>query len=137
MKAQENKMLLKAFTLQELLVVLTIIGILVLLAVPTFNGIFITTYSTEAKLQLKHLYELQSSYQRLKFQYTEDFNALGFETPKTIHQGGEAKYTYSIVKADRNDFIARAEAIEDFDGDGQLNIWEINKDGKVSEVVPD
>lgn len=128
---------LKAFTLQELLVVLTIIGILVLLAVPAFNAIFGKAYQTEAKLQLKHLYELQHVHHKMNFVYAEDFNTIGFESPTTMFEGGEARYTYEIIKADRNDFIARAEAIEDFDGDGEKNVLEVTKEGKVREVIPD
>lgn len=128
---------LKAFTLQELLVVLTIIGILVLLAVPAFNGIFGVAYQTEAQLQLKHIYELQNRHQKLNFAYSDDFGTIKFEAPATLHEGGQARYTYEIIKADRNNFIARAEAIEDFDGDGQKNVLEVDREGKVREIIPD
>ena len=128
---------LKAFTLQELLVVLTIIGILVLLAVPVFNGIFGTAYETEAKLQLRHIYELENTYQKLNFSYSDDFGEIRFEAPPTRHEGGTAYYAYEIVSADRNGFLARAEAIEDFDGDGVKSILEVDKSGKVRIVTPD
>ena len=137
MKKNKLNTKLKAFTLQELLVVLTIIGILVLLAVPAFNAIFGKAFKTEAQLQLKHLYELQHSYHKMNFAYAEDFSTIGFEPPSTMLEGGNARYTYEIIKADRNDFIARAEAIEDFDGDGEKNVLEVSKDGKVREVIPD
>jgi len=53
---------LKAFTLTEILVVLLIIGILVLLALPNLMPLITKAKSTEAKLQLQHVYTLEKSY---------------------------------------------------------------------------
>lgn len=137
MKRNNINPMLKAFTLQELLVVLTIIGILVLLAVPAYNSIFGITFKKEAELQLKHLYQLQNTHHKMKFVYAENFAVIGFEPPATMFEGGDARYNYEIIQADRNNFIARAEAIEDFDGDGNINILEVTKDGRVREITPD
>ena len=56
--------------------------------------------------------------------YTVDF-----EAPKTVNDGGRANYIYEILSATNNSFKARAEAVTDFDGDGILNVWEIDENG--------
>ena len=53
---------LKAFTLMELLIVLIIIGILVLLALPNLMPLISKAKSTEAQLQLEHVFSLEKSY---------------------------------------------------------------------------
>jgi type IV pilus assembly protein PilE len=41
------------------------------------------------------------------------------------------------VDAGATNFTARATAVQDFDGDGVFNVWEINQDRKVTETVKD
>ena len=50
------------FTLQELLVVLVIIGILVLIALPSLMPLISKTRSVEAKQALKHIHTLEKSF---------------------------------------------------------------------------
>lgn len=128
---------LKAFTLTELMVVLVIIGILMLVALPVFDDLFGEAYSIEAQNQLKYLQNRQQSYYQKNFKYADNFNEVGFTTPKTVHENGDARYTYEISKADNNSFIARATAIADFDNDGNVNVWEINSEGELKEIIPD
>jgi len=128
---------LKALTLTELMVVLVIIGILILLALPNMKGLFGQAYSLEAKKQLKFLHSLQEGYHAMNFRYSDDFKQLRFEPPKVKANGGDAVYDYEIVNASKQSFLARATATEDFDGDGELNVWEINQDGQLQEVTLD
>ena len=51
-----------AYNLQELLVVLVIIGILILIALPTLMPQIAKAKSIEAKVQLNHLYGLQKNH---------------------------------------------------------------------------
>ncbi|NGX85388.1 prepilin-type N-terminal cleavage/methylation domain-containing protein [Aequorivita sp. KMM 9714] len=51
---------LNAFTLNEMLMVLAIIGILLLLALPTFMPLISKTKAQEAKIQLKYIANLQT-----------------------------------------------------------------------------
>ncbi|MEM6723842.1 MAG: prepilin-type N-terminal cleavage/methylation domain-containing protein [Bacteroidota bacterium] len=126
-----------AFTLTEIMVVLVIVGILVLLALPNLQGLFGEAYAVEAKTNLKYLYERQQNYRNLEFRYSDDLNALKFETQKTKEQGGNAVYVYEVMNADKVGFIAQAKAVEDFDGDGVFNIWQIDQDGNLQEIVAD
>lgn len=128
---------LAAFTLTELMVVLVIIGVIMLVAMPVFDDLFADAYSIEAKNQLVYLHARQESHRQRTFTYSDDFRAIGFSQPTTIDVGGNARYTYEVIRADRSDYLARATAIADFDDDGAINVWEIQADGKPVEVVPD
>ena len=128
---------LNAFTLTELMVVLVIIGILMLIALPVFDDLFGDAYSFEAQNQLKYLQSRQQSFYQKSFRYSDDIREIGFSAPKTLDQGGDARYTYEVVSAGRENFLARATAIADFDKDGEVNVWEIDHEGKLTEVTPD
>lgn len=128
---------LQAFTLTEVMVVLVIIGILMLIALPNFTALFEDAHSLEAQMQLEHLANRQNMYHQKYFKYATDLGAVGFEAPKTVQEGGIAKFAYDIVKSDGIDFLARATAVVDFDNDGTFSIWEIDKEGNPTQVIPD
>ncbi|SRX52230.1 prepilin-type N-terminal cleavage/methylation domain-containing protein [Aequorivita sp. CIP111184] len=128
---------INAFTLNEMLLVLAIIGILLLLALPTFMPLISKTKAQEAKIQLKYIANLQTQYRYLNSKYTMEFNELDFEAPKTVNEGGTANYRYEVIEATTGNFKARAEAIVDFDGDGIFNVWEIDENGNPKEVTKD
>lgn len=132
-----NKPQLKAFTLTELLIVLVIIGILVLLALPNLMPLISKTKATEAQLQLEHLYTLEKTHFYTHSKYSSDIDQLGFEQVKLVTEDGSANYLIEIVEASPSSFKGRATAVVDFDGDGQINIWEIDQDKKLIEVVKD
>lgn len=138
MANQEKITRLKGMTLTELLVVLAILGVLILLAFPVLKPIFVKTYSLEARTNLKHLANLQEQFYMERFSYAADFSQIGFQQAKLISQeNGTAHYQIEVVRASREAFLARATAITDFDGDGILNVWEIDKEGIPREVTPD
>lgn len=126
-----------AFNLQELLVVLVIIGILILIALPNLMPLITKAKKIEAQTQLKHLYNMQRDYFYMHSKYSNDLNSVDFIPPKTINQGGTANYNYEITQSSNNSFKAKAIAITDFDGDGVLNIWEIDQNNNLVEVVKD
>ena len=128
---------LAAFTLAELMVVLVIIGILVLLAVPSFMPLIADTRATEAKLQLTHLHTLEERYHQMYAKYSDDLKRIRFEQAKLADEGGAAHYRIEIVEAHAGSFIARATAITDFDNDGTFNVWEIDHDKKLVEITED
>lgn len=128
---------LPAFNLEELMVVLVIIGILILIALPSLMPMISKAKSIEAQAQLKHLYISQRNHFFMYSKYSNDFNAIDFETPKTVAKNGNANYEYSIVEASNTSFKARATAITDFDGDGVFNVWEIDHEQQLKEVVKD
>jgi type IV pilus assembly protein PilE len=129
----------KSFTLSELLVVLVIIGILVLMALPVLMPLISRTRSVEAKQGLKHIYTLEKTFFYEFSKYSTDLEKIGFEQEKLITETseGKANYTFEIVSADVRSFQAKATAIVDFDGDGEFNIWEINENNDLVEVVKD
>jgi type IV pilus assembly protein PilE len=127
----------KAFTLSELLVVLVIIGILVLIALPNLMPLISRAKSTEAKMQLTHLHNLEKNYFYMYSKYSSDFNELGYEQEKMVSEGGNANYKVEILESTATLFKARATAVADFDGDGAYNVWEIDQDKKLTEVTKD
>lgn len=128
---------LKAFNLQELLVVLVIIGILILLVLPNLTPLIAKTKSIEAQSQLKFIQTQEKTYFYMYSKYSNDFNAIDFEAPKTVKENGKANYTYEITAVSNANFKARATAVTDFDGDGIFNVWEIDQDMNLVEVVKD
>src|ERR1700744_991431 len=101
---------LKAFTPTEVLVVLIIIGILVLLALPSLMPLISKAKSTEAKLQLEHVYTLERAYFFENSQYSKDLKGISFEQQKLTTDGGQANYKIEILQADQKGFRARATA---------------------------
>lgn len=126
-----------SFNLQEMLIVLAIIGILLLLALPNLMPLITKAKSVEAQTQLKFIYNSQKQYHFMYSKYSNDLTSIDFEAPKTVQQEGTANYTYEITQASNSNFIARATAITDFDSDGVFNVWEIDNNGVPKEVVKD
>lgn len=135
---KKNSLQLKAFTLTELLVVLVIIGILVLIAYPNLMPLISNAKSTEAKLQLEHVHNLEKSYFYMHSKYTTDLNEIDFIQEKlTSEEGGRANYRIEVVAATNNSFKAKATSISDFNGDGKFNVWEIDQDKNLKETIKD
>lgn len=127
----------KGFTLPELLVVLVIIGILLLVALPNLMPLISKAKSSEAQMQLNHVYTLQKNYFYMYSKYSADLEAIDFVQEKLVTDEGNANYLLEIVEASVNTFKARARAVVDFDGDGVFNIWEIDHEKKLIEVTKD
>lgn len=126
-----------ALNLQETLIVLAIIGILLLLALPNLMPLISKAKSIEAQTQLKALYNSQATHRYMYSKFTPDINELDFVAPKTVKENGTANYVYEIVDASDVAFKARAEAVTDFDGDGILNVWEIDENGNPKQITKD
>jgi type IV pilus assembly protein PilE len=126
-----------AYNLQELLVVLVIIGILILIAMPNFMGVINKAKSIEAQQNLKAIHSFQKSHYYLYNTYSIDFNAIDFIPPPTTTEGGTSNYIYEIIQANNSGFKARAVALNDGDGDGVKSTWEIDQNGKPKEVTKD
>ena len=138
MKLKAHYLLLKAYTLTELLVVLVIIGILVLIAYPNLMPLISNAKSTEAKLQLEHVYNLEKAYFYTNSKYATDLNDIDFIQEKlSTEEGGRANYKIEIISATNNAFKARATAVTDFNGDGKFNVWEIDQDKNLKETIKD
>jgi type IV pilus assembly protein PilE len=125
------------FSLTELLVVIVIIGILAALALPKFTSVITRAKSTEAKLMLKQVYQLEHSFFLENDNYTDDLNALGFEQERLKTEGGTARYKIELAEVTAAGFVAQATAVMDFDRDGSFNVWQIDQQGVIKEVQPD
>ncbi|WP_090604206.1 prepilin-type N-terminal cleavage/methylation domain-containing protein [Parapedobacter koreensis] len=128
---------LRAFSLTEVLVVLVIIGIIILLALPNLMPLITKAKSTEAKGQLQHVYTLQKNQFYERSTYSANLEDIGFEQEKLVSDGGQANYRVEMVHAGTGDFVARATAVVDFNGNGVYNVWEIDQDKNLREVTKD
>ena len=126
-----------AFSLNELLVVLVIIGILLLLALPNLMPLISRAKSLEAQTQLKHIYTLEKTFYYLHSRYSTEFNEIDYDPPVLITNGGRANYQIEIIEATNNSFKARATSVTDFDGDGVFDVWEINQNENLKHVTKD
>ena len=128
---------IRGFSLPELLVVLVIIGILALIALPNLMPLIARAKATEAQQQLTYLHTLQQSNFYTYSRYSVSLDELGFEQEKLVTDGGRANYLIEIIEASEHGFKATATAVVDFDGDGIFNVWEIDEDKNLREVVKD
>lgn len=127
----------QAFTLTEVLVVLIIIGVLILLALPNLLPLVTKAKTTEAKIQLQHIYTLEKNYFFEKSKYSDNLTELSFDQQILSTQGGQANYKIEIEQATSNGFKAKATAVVDFDGNGTFNVWEIDQNKNLVELIPD
>ncbi|WP_317897802.1 prepilin-type N-terminal cleavage/methylation domain-containing protein [Aurantibacillus circumpalustris] len=127
----------KGMTLIELLLVLALVGILLSMAVPKLMPLIGRTKSLEAQMQLKHVLNLEKNYFYINSKYSNSLEDLGFEQSKLITEDGKANYKIEIVEANNKSFTAKAISVTDFDQDGQLNVWQINQDEEIKEVIKD
>lgn len=126
-----------AFTLTELLIALVIVGILILIAYPNLMPLISNAKSTEAKLQLEHLHNLEKNYFYTYSKYSPDLNEIGFEQESLTSAGGRANYKIEVVSATNNSFKALATAVTDFDGDGVFDVWQIDEKKSLIETTKD
>lgn len=128
---------LKAFSLAEILIVLAIMGILLMLVIPNQSGIATRTKSMEAQQELRMIHNLQYAYFLQYSKYSLDTKEINYVPHKLITEGGTALYQITIVEASPTGFKAKAEAKQDFNGDGKYNIWEIDQEGQPKETQAD
>ncbi len=136
-KLKKEQLYLKAYSMSEILIVLCIIGILIYLVVPNQTSVVTSAKSIEAQNMLSMIHGLEKSHFYRHSKYTADFNELGFEEALTIDKGGQAVYKIEVTEASLNTFTATATALQDFDGDGIYNTWQIDQDRKLKEIVKD
>ena len=128
---------LQAFSLQELLVTLAIMGILILIALPNLMPLINRAKAVEAKQQLIFLHSLEQTNFYTYSRYSSSLEELGFEQALLVTEGGNANYKIDIIEVTENGFKATATSIVDFDGDGIFNVWEINEKKELKELIAD
>lgn len=114
-----------------------IAGILTALAVPSIMKAVTKAKQGEAKTQLEHLYSLERLHFMEFSKYSADIEEIDFEQQTLVTEGGGARYKIEVVESGTTTFIGRATAVQDFDGDGVFNVWEINQDRVLTETIKD
>lgn len=126
-----------SFNLQEMLIVLAIIGILLLIALPNLMPLITKAKSVEAQVQLKAIYNAEKQYYFMYSKYSSNFSEIDFEAPKTVKESGSANYSYEIVQSSDSEFKVKATALTDFNGNGVYNVWEIDQNGQPKQIISD
>jgi type IV pilus assembly protein PilE len=128
---------LKAFSLAELVFVLGIIAILYMLVMPSQAGVVGQAKALEAKSNLNQVYALEKNYFFMYSKYSNSLTDINFEQNRLVTENGQSNYRIQIIEATNTSFVAQAESVTDFDGDGIYNIWTINQDKELVETVKD
>jgi type IV pilus assembly protein PilE len=136
MKTKFDKKL-PSFNLQEMLIVLAIIGILLLIALPNLMPLITKAKSVEAQTQLKAIFNAEKQYFFMNSKYSSNFAEIDYEAPKSVKENGSANYTYEILESSNSEFKVRATALTDFNGNGVFNVWEIDQEGNPKQVTND
>lgn len=132
-----KKRYLNAYSLQEILVVLCIIGILIYLVLPNQTSVVTTAKAIEAQNMLSMVHSLEKNHFYRHSKYSSSLEDIGFEPVLTIDKGGQAVYRIEITEASLNTYKATATSIQDFDGDGVYNTWAIDQNRSLKEIVKD
>ncbi len=130
--------LAKGFTLIELMIVVAIIGILAAIAIPNFVKFQCRSKQSEAKTNLKALYECEDSYRAEYDTYLDCTTTqcgkgavydLGYE-PK----GARIRYDYSVSGSDSTAFSGGAAVNATFVGELSNDQWTVSQLNDVANI---
>jgi len=129
----------KGFSLIELMVVVAIIGLLAMLAIPSFNRYLAKAKRAEAYLNLSSIYAAQKAHWAEHGTYTAALSGPGglYWQPEGRGNNQKMYYTYAISggNGDQNSFVAQATG--DIDGDGKMDILSIDQNNNIVIVQDD
>jgi len=120
----------RAFSLMEMMLVLTVLSILVTISVPSFRQATEQARANIAAANLRAIWTAEQFYWVENRQYTTDFSQLQSLLDPAIAAGG-ATYTYTIQAADSSTFTATATHT----GSQWTGQFTIDQTGTVSGVV--
>jgi prepilin-type N-terminal cleavage/methylation domain-containing protein len=116
----------QGFSLIELLIVISIIGIMAAVAIPQLNAYLKRGRETAAIQSLQEIHRAQASYYSTKGKYASLNDLVELEFLKKTF--GESKvisgYTYSSSDVSTNTFTIHADRVSDGDGYSDFNITE-------------
>ena len=137
----------RAFSLIEIMVVLAVVGILLALAVPVYNGYSVRAYRTEVQADLLRCAQGMERHAALTLGYSNavdaDGDGQGDQSTGPVSENlcrvASTHYRISVRTADSAHFVLRAEAsgaTSPVAGDGALELdaagerrWDRNDDG--------
>jgi type IV pilus assembly protein PilE len=93
--------------------------------------------ATEAQNMLTMVHSLEKNHFYRHSKYSADLKEINFEQVATIVEGGQAVYRIAITEASLNGFKATATSLQDFDGDGIYNTWQIDQNRELKEIIKD
>lgn len=125
------------YSLTEIMIVVVIIGILALLALPRFMNLTTRAKTLEAQTALSYVHTLQTTYRYQHDRYAATLTELGYEANPLVTEGGSARYTIAVERADAVSYLVSATSVVDFNGNGRMNVWEVDEQGQVRERTPD
>lgn len=119
----------RGFTFIELMLVVTIIGILAAIAIPKFLTYQCKTKQVEARKGLGALAKMQATYFAENEEYAADIDVLGFSM--LASEGGY--YTYSILASERFEWKAEARGVENLFPTEE--VWTMNQSLRLVHVA--
>ena len=134
---KSNRYRVKAITLFEVLITFALIGIMFMLVLPNQASNVAKAKALEAQSMLNHVYMLEKNHFFMYSKYSTDLEDIGFEQALLVTEGGTANYKIVVESASSSSFTLKAEAVVDFDADGQLNVWQINESKLLKETIKD
>lgn len=127
----ENRGAEKGFSLMELMVVVSIIGVLAVIMIPNFRIFQAKARQSEAKQNLGLIYALEVAYFGDNSAYSTSTSAIGWSTP------GTARYTYSIPTGAAT-FTAQASVLGQALGcqsGATSDVWTINDQSALTNTT--
>lgn len=118
----------KGFTLIELIVVITVVGILAAIAIPNYFNYLAKSQQVEARANLSAIYVGVLSYSAPK--ESDGFQGATLESIG-FTAGGTSRYNYTLAIVTTNTFLARANGIS---GRVTGDVWEINHERALKDV---
>jgi len=113
----------------EVMIVVAIIGLLAVIAVPSYLNFKKKALATEARANLHQLYKLEFAYRGEYGSYTSSLSDIGFKVTPDMW------YAYEVYSAWPQGFSARASG--NLDMDPEPDVWTVDHTGTLLHVTVD